>query len=116
MLADLFVFVSWLFYGFGAYGIFILRKKMPKANRPYKLKAYPLIPIIFILFAAFYFFITIYNDIHNYLEGKAKVVNSALGLALLLTGLPFYLYFRKKYGEEKVLTEEVTMTADEKPL
>jgi basic amino acid/polyamine antiporter, APA family len=114
MLADLFVFVSWLFYGFGAYGIIILRKKLPKAERPYKLKAYPLIPIIFILFAAFYFFITIYNDIHNYMAGKTQVVNSALGLALMLTGLPFYFYFRKKYGEGKVLSEEVTGTTEEK--
>ncbi|MFL5807868.1 MAG: APC family permease [Flavisolibacter sp.] len=96
MLADLFVFVSWLFYGFGAYGIFILRKKMPEAERPYKLKAYPFIPIVFILFAAFYFVITIYNDIHNYTTGQSKLINSALGLALLFTGIPFYFYFVSK--------------------
>jgi basic amino acid/polyamine antiporter, APA family len=94
MLADLFVFVSWLFYGFGAFGIFILRKKMPHAERPYKLKGYPVIPIIFILFALLYFSITIYNDVHNYNIGKSNLINSVLGLALLLTGIPFYFYFR----------------------
>jgi APA family basic amino acid/polyamine antiporter len=97
MLADLFVFVSWLFYGFGAYGIFILRKKMPLAERPYRLKGYPVIPIIFILFAVFYFFMTLYNDIHNYLSGQSKIINAALGLLLLLTGVPFYWWFRRKY-------------------
>jgi APA family basic amino acid/polyamine antiporter len=96
MLADLFVFVSWLFYGFGAYGIFILRKKMPLAERPYRLKGYPVIPIIFILFAVFYFFMTLYNDIHNYLSGQSKIINAALGLLLLLTGVPFYWWFRRK--------------------
>ncbi|HEU4633124.1 MAG TPA: amino acid permease [Flavisolibacter sp.] len=97
MLADLFVFVSWLFYGFAAFGIFILRKKMPGAQRPYKLKGYPLIPIVFILFAAFYFVITVYNDIHNYMIGQSRMINAALGLLLLLTGVPFYWWFRQKY-------------------
>jgi basic amino acid/polyamine antiporter, APA family len=99
MLADLFVFVSWLFYGFAAFGIFILRKKMPLAERPYKLKGYPVIPIIFILFAAFYFFMTLYNDIHNYLSGQTKIINAAVALVLLLCGVPFYWWFRKKYKD-----------------
>jgi basic amino acid/polyamine antiporter, APA family len=96
MLADLFVFVSWLFYGFGAYGIIILRKKMPAAERPYRLRAYPIIPFIFILFAILYFTITIYNDIQNYLSGLTHVISSFLGLALLSAGLPFYFYFFRK--------------------
>jgi APA family basic amino acid/polyamine antiporter len=99
MLTDMFVFVTWLFYGFAAYGIIVLRKKMPNADRPYKLKAYPYIPIIFILFTIIYFFITIYNDIHSYIMGKSHLIYSALGLLLLSLGIPFYLYFRytKKY-------------------
>ena len=105
MLADLFVFVSWLFYGFAAYGIFILRRKMPHAERPYKLKGYPLIPFIFILFAALYFFITIYNDIHNYYSGKSRLINSALGLSLLLTGIPFYFYFKWRNKNATLLAD-----------
>jgi APA family basic amino acid/polyamine antiporter len=97
MLADLFVFVAWMFYGFAAYGIFILRKKMPEAVRPYKLKAYPFIPIVFILFAAFYFVTTIYNDIHKYITGQSKTINSVFGCLLLLLGVPFYWYFKMKY-------------------
>jgi APA family basic amino acid/polyamine antiporter len=97
MLADLFVFVSWIFYGFAAYGIFILRKKMPDAVRPYKLKAYPFIPVVFIFFAVFYFVITIYNDIHNYITGRSRMINSVLGCLLLLLGVPFYWYFKTKY-------------------
>ncbi|MGZ8538847.1 MAG: APC family permease [Flavisolibacter sp.] len=108
MLADLFVFVSWLFYGFAAYGIFILRRKMPDAERPYKLKGYPFIPIIFILFAVFYFFITIYNDIHNYTTGKSQLINSVLGLALLLTGIPFYFYFNWRNKKTMLISDNFT--------
>ena len=98
MLADLFVFMIWLFYGFAAYGIFILRKKMPDAPRPYRLKGYPVIPIIFLGFSLFYFSFTLYNDISNYLEGRTKIINATLGLSLTAAGIPFYFYFisRKK--------------------
>jgi basic amino acid/polyamine antiporter, APA family len=96
MLMDLFVFVTWIFYGFVGYGIFVLRKKMPDAPRPYKLKAYPWIPIVFIAFSLFYFVLTLYNDISNYLSGKTEIVYSLLGLALLVAGLPFYWWFRRR--------------------
>ncbi len=99
MLTDMFVFVTWIFYGFTGYGIFVLRKKMPDVNRPFKVKGYPWIPIIFILFTVFYFFVTIYNDVNNYRTGKAPVINSVLGLLLTAAGIPFYWYFRKKYDK-----------------
>lgn len=96
MLTDLFVFVTWIFYGFGAFGIFMLRKKMPNAERPYKAWGYPLLPIIFVAFTAFYIVMTLYTDINNYIEGKTHFINSVFGLALTLLGLPLYFYFRRK--------------------
>ena len=96
MLTDMFVFITWIFYGFAAYGIFILRKKMPDTVRPYKVWGYPVIPVIFILFAAFYFVVTLYTDINNYLTGKTEFINSVYGLALTLAGIPVYWYFRRK--------------------
>jgi APA family basic amino acid/polyamine antiporter len=97
MLTDMFVFITWIFYGFAAYGIFILRRKMPEAERPYKVWGYPIIPLIFILFAAFYFVVTLYTDIHNYLLGKSAFINSVYGLILTLAGIPLYYYFRRRY-------------------
>ncbi|HYC27191.1 MAG TPA: amino acid permease, partial [Chitinophagaceae bacterium] len=96
MLADMFVFIAWIFYGFAAYGIFILRRKMPNAERPYRTWGYPIVPLIFIAFALLYFIITIYNDVMNYAAGKAPVVNSVLGLLLTVAGIPFYFYFSRK--------------------
>lgn len=95
MLTDLFVFITWIFYGFAGYGIFILRRKMPDAHRPYKVWGYPYIPVIFIAFTIFYFFMTLYNDITGYLSGKTPVVNSLLGLLLLASGVPVYLYLKR---------------------
>jgi basic amino acid/polyamine antiporter, APA family len=104
MLADIFTFVAWLFYLLGAIGIFILRKKMPEMPRPYRVWAYPWLPMLFILFAAFYVISTIWNDVNNYISGTTPVVNSLLGLAITSLGIPLYLYFkknRKGLGEEK---------------
>ena len=96
MLTDMFVFITWIFYGFAAYGLFILRRKMPDADRPYKVWGYPLVPLIFILFTGFYFAVTLYTDISNYNSGKTYFINSVFGLVLTIMGIPFYWYFKKK--------------------
>lgn len=96
MLTDLFVFVTWIFYGFGALGIFMLRKKMPDAERPYKAWGYPLLPLLFVIFTAFYIVMTLYTDITNYIHGKTHFINSVFGLVLTFIGAPLYFYFKAK--------------------
>ncbi|HEY4155847.1 MAG TPA: amino acid permease [Puia sp.] len=96
MLMDMFVFITWIYYGFGAYGIFILRKKMPLAERPYKLRGYPYLPVIFILFAVIYVVVTLYNDTSAYLSGRTHIINSLFGLLLTAIGIPLYGYFKKR--------------------
>ncbi|MFM7839902.1 MAG: APC family permease [Chitinophagaceae bacterium] len=78
MLTDLFVFITWIFYGFAGFGVFILRKKMPDAPRLFKVWGYPFLPILFVLFSVFYFIMTIYNDVTDYISGKSPVVYSVL--------------------------------------
>jgi len=96
MLADMFTFISWIAYLMGAVGIFILRKKMPHTARPYRAWGYPLLAALFIGFASFYVVSTIWNDVNNYNTGKAPVINSLLGLAITVLGVPVYWYFRKR--------------------
>lgn len=96
MLTDMFVFITWIFYGFTAYGIFILRRKMPAAERPYTIWGYPVLPVIFIAFAILYFAMTLYNDVNNYIAGKTPIINSVLGLILTALGIPFYWYFKRR--------------------
>lgn len=79
----------------GAYGVFILRKKMPNDPRPYKVFGYPYVPIIFIIFAFFFIIFTLYSDIIGYISGRYRIINSLFGLLLLLIGVPFYFIFKK---------------------
>jgi len=97
MLADMFTFVAWVAYLLGAVGLFILRRKLPDHPRPYKTWGYPLVPLLFIAFAAFYVVSTVWNDISLYIAGKTAVINSLLGLLITALGIPLYLYFRKKH-------------------
>ena len=96
MLADMFVFITWIAYLFGAIGIFMLRKRMPDLSRPYKIWGYPIVPILFIAFSAFYLISTIWNDVTNYLNDRQPVINSVLGLVITGIGVPLYYYFKKK--------------------
>jgi APA family basic amino acid/polyamine antiporter len=90
MLADLFVFVTWIFYGFAAYGIIILRKKYPNENRPYRVRGAKTLAILFSLFALFYSLLTIYNDVNNYVNEKSEIIKSLLGLIVVFSGLLVY--------------------------
>jgi APA family basic amino acid/polyamine antiporter len=96
IMADMFVFMSWVFYGLTAIGLFILRRKRPDLPRPYSVGGYPWLPLLFILFTLFYLGTTIYNDITAYSTGKAPIINSVFGLALTAAGIPFYWYFQRQ--------------------
>lgn len=96
ILTDMLIFVSWVFYALGAFGVFVLRKKMPEVERPYKVIGYPYVPAIFVSFAFLFVIFTLYNDIVNYQENRTEIINSVFGIFLVLSGIPFYIYFLKK--------------------
>jgi basic amino acid/polyamine antiporter, APA family len=96
IMADMFVFMSWVFYGLTAVGLFVLRRKRPDLPRPYSTGGYPWLPALFILFTLFYLGTTIYNDITAYSSGKAPIINSVFGLVLTAAGIPFYWYFQRQ--------------------
>lgn len=96
MLTDMLIFVSYLFYALGVLGVFVLRRRMPHAERPYKVWGYPVVPAIFVLFALFFLVVTLINDIQLYMAGKTAIINSLLGLLLTVIGIPLYWYFRRQ--------------------
>lgn len=96
MLTDMFVFITWIAYGLGAVGIFLLRKRMPDHPRPYKIWGYPVVLILFIAFSSFYLCTTVWNDVTNYLAHRQPVINSVLGMLITLLGVPLYFYFKRK--------------------
>jgi APA family basic amino acid/polyamine antiporter len=101
-LTDMLIFVSWIFYAAGAFGVFVLRRRHPDAHRPYKVPGYPVLPAIFVIFAIAYLVLTIYSDVDGYLtavaQHKEAMSNTALGLALVAIGIPVYLYYRRRHA------------------
>ncbi len=85
-LTDMLIFAAFIFYGATAFGVFVLRKKMPDAHRPYKVIGYPVVPAIFILFC-------IALIVNTLME---KPQEALIGLGLMATGLPFYSYWRNR--------------------
>ncbi|HEY5751306.1 MAG TPA: amino acid permease [Chryseolinea sp.] len=99
MLTDMLIFVSWVFYGLSAFGIFVLRRKMAHVERPYKVWGYPIVPAVFVLFSTFFVVATLWMDIYNYAIGKTHLINSLLGMFLTAMGIPLYWLFRRRYGK-----------------
>lgn len=83
-------FASLLFYILTIGGIFILRKKEPDAERPYKAFGYPLVPFIYIVVVT-----AICADLLVY-----KPVSTGVGLGIVLLGLPVYLLTRRKIAAD----------------
>jgi basic amino acid/polyamine antiporter, APA family len=100
MLTDTLIFVAWISYGLGVFGVFVLRRREPDTPRPYKVPGYPWVPGIFVLFSAAFLFLTIYNDVMNYraavAKGKPGLINCAFGTGLVLIGAPIYFFYRSR--------------------
>ncbi len=86
-LTDMLVFAQFIFYALVVYGVFVLRKKMPNAERTYKVIGYPVVPILFLLFCG--------GLLVNTLMEQPR--EAGIGLFLIALGTPFYLYFKKSY-------------------
>jgi basic amino acid/polyamine antiporter, APA family len=88
-LTDMIIFAVFIFYGATTLGVFILRRRMPDAHRPYKVWGYPFVPAIFILFCIGLFCNTIIT----------RPREAAIGMILILSGIPVYLFLKRKYPE-----------------
>jgi basic amino acid/polyamine antiporter, APA family len=89
-LTDSVVFASMMFYAATTAGVFVLRKKMPDAPRPYKTFGYPVVPLLFILVAVWLLLNTVMHS----------PLRSALGLSLIALGFPVYLAIRRRRVSE----------------
>lgn len=78
--------VFWLFLLMVGLSIFVLRRKYPGIERPFRVPLYPLTPLIFCVVCAF----MMYSSIMYTSSG------SLVGVGVLLTGIPLILWNRKK--------------------
>lgn len=89
-LLDYVVFAVLIFYILTIIGLFVLRKKRPDAERPYKAFGYPIIPVIYILAASLISFVLLFY----------KPKTSLPGLLIVLTGVPVYFIWKQLNKEQ----------------
>jgi basic amino acid/polyamine antiporter, APA family len=88
-LLDYVVFTVLIFYILTIIGVFILRKKKPDAERPYKTFGYPVLPLLYIVLASIISVILLIE----------KPEFTIRGLVIVLVGIPVYYiwnYYQKK--------------------
>jgi len=80
------IFSSVILYGMATASVIVLRLKRPSMYRPYRTLGYPIVPIIFVLGIACLVVSTLLKSPRE----------SLMGLALILLGLPFYFYWKRR--------------------
>lgn len=85
-LTDILVFVVWIFFTMGVFGVFVMRKKHPELKGSYKVPLYPLTPIVGIA-GSLYILIS---------TGISAPKNAVIGLMLTAIGVVVYRWLKKK--------------------
>jgi basic amino acid/polyamine antiporter, APA family len=88
------VFAVLLFYVLTILGIFVLRRKRPEAERPYRAFGYPFVPLLYIVAAT-----TIMIVLLLY-----QTQTAGGGLIIVLLGLPVYWLWSRRSGTKKETT------------
>jgi basic amino acid/polyamine antiporter, APA family len=84
-LTDYVIFGSWIFYGLVTASVFIFRRRMPNAERPYRAWGYPVVPVLFLL-------VTGWLLVNTLLTTPRQAL---IGLGLIALGLPVYWYWSR---------------------
>jgi APA family basic amino acid/polyamine antiporter len=87
-LLDYVVFSVLIFYVLTIAGIFVLRKKQPEAERPYKAFGYPFVPLLYIMAAVAIMFVLLLY----------KTQTTWPGLVIVLLGVPVYWLWSRRAG------------------
>jgi APA family basic amino acid/polyamine antiporter len=80
VLLDYVVFAVLIFYVLTISGLFVLRRKRPDAERPYRAFGYPIVPALYLVAATVISLVLLLY----------KSQTSVPGLIIVLTGVPFY--------------------------
>ena len=85
-LLDFVIIIVLIFYILTIYGIFILRRKMPDAERPYKAFGYPFLPLLYIVVASAISISLLFT----------KFSTCGWGVLIMLAGIPVYYMTKPK--------------------
>jgi APA family basic amino acid/polyamine antiporter len=79
-------FIDIAFMALAGFSLFVFRRKIPGAERPYRVWGYPVIPVVYLL-------ITLLFLTNTLLERQAE---ASIGLAILMLGVIVYHVFRQQ--------------------
>lgn len=79
------IFAVFLFHAATGLAVFVLRRRRPDAERPYRAWGYPVVPLVFVLTSLAFVANTLVE----------KPLESAIGLGIVLLGVPAYLWWRR---------------------
>lgn len=85
-LLDFVMIIVLIFYILTIYGIFILRRTMPDAERPYKAFGYPILPALYIVVASAICIALLFS----------KTSTCGWGVLIMLAGIPVYYLTKSK--------------------
>lgn len=85
-LTDYAIFGLWIFYALVTASVFVFRKRMPDAERPYRTLGYPVVPILFLIVAGLLLLNTLLTTPKQALTG----------IILIALGLPVYWYWARQ--------------------
>ena len=86
VLTDLIVFMLLLFNGLAVASIYVLRRSLPDARRPYRVWGYPVVPALFL--AA-----TVYLMINTLIATPGRAL---AGLGIVALGIPLYAFYARR--------------------
>jgi len=92
-LVDYVVFADWIFFGLAGASLFVFRRRIPLGDRPegtFRTPGYPLVPGLFTAVAIYIVVSSFWTDPKG----------SVFGVLLLATGVPAFLFWKKRYGRE----------------
>jgi APA family basic amino acid/polyamine antiporter len=84
-LLDYVIFSVLIFYVLTIAGIFVLRRKRPDAERPYRAFGYPIVPALYMVAATVILLVLL----------AYRTATTWPGLVIVLTGIPVYLLWRR---------------------
>jgi APA family basic amino acid/polyamine antiporter len=87
-LTDYAIFAVLIFVALATASVFVFRRSLPDAPRPYRTIGYPVVPILFLLVAGWLI-------VNTFMATPGRAL---AGVGLMLAGLPFYWYWSKARG------------------